>query len=131
MRFARAILAALALCAVPSFASAQSIATVGDVSSDLEISCALTAAGAVLDVGECLAAVSRGVAVAEAYDDVPQVPPQVDIGFLLCATMVARPALAGQIVELINESGNRNIAVGCSSALGSNWTGPRPIISPA
>jgi hypothetical protein len=131
MRFARATLTALALSATVSFASAQPIATVEDVSSDLQISCALTAAGGALDIGQCLGAVGRGIDVAAAYDNVPQIPPQVDIGFLLCATMVARPALAGQIIALINASDNRNLAVGCSNALGPDWTGPRPIVSPA
>jgi len=110
-----------------SQANAQEIATVDEVRTDLNDECIYSVA----NLTECLAAVDRAIVTVGAYSGVPQVPPQVDIGYLLCALLLERPSLATLIIDKIDLSGNGNLALGCSNALGSTWVGPRPIISPA
>jgi len=128
-------LAGMTTITVVAFAApavAQPLPTVADVADELYSECLFDDAGAPLDLATCLAAVSSAIGVANAYGDVPQVPPQVDIGFLLCELAVDRPSIAGDIIALINQSGNPNLGVGCSNALGPDWDGPQvTIISPA
>ena len=114
-----------------SQANAQDIPTVTAVSDDLNTSCGYSGGGVVTDIAGCLEAVDRAIATAGAYALAPQVPPQVDIGALLCALLIERPSLASSIIAKIDLSGNGNLALGCSNALGPAWIGPRPIISPA
>ena len=114
-----------------SQANAQEIATVDAVRTDLNEACNYSGAGVLANLTECLAAVDRAIVTVGAYSGVPQVPPQVDIGYLLCALLLERPSLATLIIDKIDLSGNGNLALGCSNALGSTWVGPRPIISPA
>lgn len=112
-------------------AVAQGLPTVSQVDEDLDVACAFTGAGVVVDRDACLAAVDRAILAAGGYAALPQVQPQIDIGYLLCLVILERTSLATAIVQKIDDSGNAYLALGCTNALGPDWVGPRPIVSPA
>ena len=123
------VLAATAMTLPP--AAAQAPPTVAIVGADVQASCVAGANGLVVDQASCLAAVTRAISAANAYAALGQTGPQVDIGFLVGQIMVSFPALAQQVINLVNSSGNAAIALGVSNGLGPTWIGPRPIVSPA
>ena len=123
------MLAAMAVTLPP--AAAQTPPTVASVGADLQASCVAGANGLVVNQASCLAAVTSAIATANAYAALGQAGPQVDIGFLVGQIIVSFPALAQQVIDLVDSSGNAAIALGVSNGLGPTWIGPRPIVSPA
>lgn len=121
---------ALFIAAAVSPAVAQA-PTVAGVHEDLQISCVAGANGLVVNQTGCIAAVARAITAANALATLGETAPQVDIGCLVGQIMINFPALAQQVIDLVNESGNAAIALGISNCLGENWVGPRPIVSPA
>lgn len=126
-RLACSVAGALLIAGGMSSAHAQDLPTVPEVVDDLNASCVITNDGPPVTFDGCLEAVARSIGTANAYDLLPTVPPQVDIGFYLCRLMVLQPVYATSVVELIDLSGNFNLALGCSNALDDDWTGPVPI----
>ena len=124
------VMAAATALALPP-AAAQTPPTVASVGADLQVFCVAGANGLVADEAACLSAVARALSTANAHAALGQVGPQVDIGALVGQIMVNFPALAQQVIDLVNSSGNAAVALGVSNSLGPNWVGPRPIVSPA
>jgi hypothetical protein len=93
-------------------ASAQPIPTVDLVSANVGASCAGNAVTAV-----CLTAINNAIQVAGLYNAAGNLPPQVEIGFMLCQVANANPGLRQAILDLITNSGIPMLQTGCSSAL--------------
>ncbi len=121
---------AFAILVAGSLTPAVAQTTPAEVQVDLNTNCVAAANGTLVDQAACLGAVSRAISAANALATAGQ-PGSVDIGFYLGQLMADFPFLAQQIVDLIDASGNGELALGVSNALPAGWVGPRPIISPA
>lgn len=104
-------------------------ATPAEVQTDLNTNC-VAASGTLADLNACLGAINRAIGTANTLATAGQIG-AFDIGVYLGQLMVAFPFLGPQIVDLVNASGNGELALGVSTALPADWVGPRPIISPA
>lgn len=130
LRRATTVLAAVALIGgAPIAANAQGLPTAAQVALSVAAACPDSPA---LDQTICLPAVLAALGVADAHQAAGGVPPQVDIGYLLCQTAIKLPRLFQAIIDYVNASGNQNVKMACSSVLATYRLDPlgKPI-SPA
>lgn len=125
MRFLRtaSVLAALAVPATLSgVASAQTLPTAPQVGDALDVGCATTPNGELINEAACLQAILAAVGVAEQYaalggDPAALVPPQLDIGYYLCQLGIRVPDVFDNIIEAIEAAYNLNLETGCQDAV--------------
>lgn len=145
MRFLRtaSVFAALAVPAVlPGVAGAQTLPTAPQVGDALDIGCATTPNGGLINEAACLQAILDAVGVARQYsviggNPVLTVPPQVDIGYYLCRLGIRVPRVFDDIIEAIEAADNIHLRSGCRDAVEQvnppleRVNPPPPRISPA
>ena len=138
MKFIRtaSVLAAFAVTsALPGVASAQTLPTAPQVGLSLDVGCATTPNGVLLDEAACLQAILAAVGVAEQYfalggDPTALVPPQLDIGYYLCQLGIRVPDVFDAIQDAIEEAFNINLRTGCQEAIDAVETpAPPPVVS--
>ncbi|MCW5713932.1 MAG: hypothetical protein KIT43_05400 [Bauldia sp.] len=136
-RTASVLVAFAATSALPGVANAQALPTAPEVGLTLDVGCATTPSGQLLDEAACLVAIMTAVGVAEQYaalggNPVDLVPPQLDIGYYLCQLGIRVPVVFDDIVAAIQAAFNINLETGCQEALEAvEQPEPPPRISPA
>ncbi len=136
MRFLRtaSVFAALAVPAMlPGVAGAQTLPTAPQVGDALDVGCATTPNGELINEAACLQAILDAVGVAEQYFGIGgdgAVPPQIDIGYYLCQLGIRVPDVLDEIYDAIGQAFNINLRSGCQDAI-EQVVIPPPRISPA
>jgi hypothetical protein len=107
--------------ALPGVANAQALPTAPQVGLSLDVGCATTPNGVLINEPACLQAILAAVGVAEQYfalngDPAVLVPPQLDIGYYLCQLGIRVPEVLDPIQEAIEAAFNINLRTGCQEA---------------
>jgi hypothetical protein len=138
LRTASVLAVFAAASALPGAASAQgALPTAPQVGLTLDVGCATTPNGQLIDEAACLAAIMSAVGTAEQYaglggDPTALVPPQLDIGYYLCQLGIRVPAIYDAIIDAIEAAYNINLRSGCQEAIEAvDLPPPPPRISPA
>ncbi len=125
-----------AASALSSVASAQTLPTAPQVGLTLDVGCATTPNGALLDEAACVQAIMGAVGVAVQYaalgaGQTAIVPPQLDIGYYLCQLGIRVPSVFDDIIDAILSTYNINLRTGCQEAIDAIDRPLPPRISPA
>ena len=137
LRTASVLAVFAAASALPGAASAQGLPSAPQVGLTLDVGCATTPNGQLIDETACLAAILSAVGTAEQYaaaggDPTALVPPQLDIGYYLCQLGIRVPAVYDVIIDAIEAAYNINLRAGCQDAIEDvELPPPPPRISPA
>lgn len=122
--------------ALPNAASAQTLPTAPQVGLTLDVGCATTPNGQLIDEAACLQAIMGAVGVADQYaalgaEQTAIIPPQLDIGYYLCQLGIRVPSVYEDIIDAILSTYNINLRTGCQEAIDAIDRPLPPRISPA